>query len=281
MKEEAASESALRQFLLGNADDEERQRLESLFITDSVVKERILAAEQDLIDDYLDGSLTSAEQQKFIQQYANTSEQRRKLRIATSIKEWATTEGNVSLPPVPVRTSWWSRLRDGVWLKPTVALPIAASAMVLVIALAFWLNSRIERQNQQLTIQEEVVQLNVPENLRVVPSNLSSLELRPVVVRSGASQDELIINPDNGIAELRLVWIRPEQYPRYSATVRRVDGTRSVTIPDLQAEDNGKLIRLRLPDHFLTRGTYQVELTGITANGVTGINEEYRFSVRS
>jgi hypothetical protein len=281
MKEEAASESALRQFLLGNADEEERQRLESLFITDSVVKERILAAEQDLIDDYLDGSLTSAEQQRFIQQYANTSEQRRKLRIATSIKEWATTEGNVSLPPEPVRTSLWSRLRDGVWLKPTVALPIAASAMVLIIALAFWLNSRIERRNQQLTIQEEVVRLNVPENLRVVPSNLSSLELRPVVVRSGASQDELIINPDNGIAELRLVWIRTEQYPQYTATVRRVDGSKSVTIPDLQAEDNGKLIRLRLPDHFLTRGAYQVELTGITANAATGINEEYRFTVRS
>lgn len=281
MKEVAASESALRQFLLGDVDEEERHRLESLFITDSVARERILAAEQDLIDDYLDGSLTAAEKQKFDQLYANTAAQRRKLRIATSIKEWATREGNASLRPKPVRTSLWSRLRDGVWLKPTVALPIAVSAMILVIALALWLNSTIERRNQQLIIQEEVVRLNVPENLRVVPSNLSTLELRPVSVRSGDSGDELVINPDNGIAELRLVWIHPEQYPRYSAVVRRVDGSKSVTIPDLQAEDNGKLIRLRLPDHFLTHGNYQVELTGVTAHGTADVNEEYRFSVRS
>lgn len=280
MKDEATTESALRRFLLGDVDQEERERLESLFITDSVVKEKILAAEQDLIDDYLDGSLTSADKQRFIQQYAETPAQQRKLRIATSIKDWATTQANVSLPPGPVRQSFWSRLRDGVWLKPTVAIPIAATAMVAVIALAIWLNGRIERQKYQLAIQEEVVQLNVPSSLSKVPPKMASLELRPGATRSGDTQNELVISRDNGIAELRLVWIH-KQYPRYTAVVSRVNGKQSVTIPDLQAEDDGKSIRLRLPDSFLTRGTYQVELTGITAGGTAEISEEYRFSVRS
>lgn len=281
MKEEAASEPALRRFLLGNVDDDERERLETLFITDPVVKEKILAAEEDLIDDYLDGSLTSAEEQRFIQQYAATPAQQRKLRIASSIKDWARTQGNVSLRHEPVRKSFWSRLRDGVWLKPTVAIPIAAMAMVLVIIIAVWLNSRIERRNQQLAIQEEVVQLNAPSSLRQTPLKMSSLELRPGTARSGNAEAESVISPGSGVAELRLLWIQEEHYPRYSAVVRQVDGDKSVKIPDLQAEVDGRSIRLRLPDRFLTRGAYQVILTGITENGTEGVDEEYYFSVRN
>lgn len=280
MKEDAASESTLRQFLLGNVDEEERERLESLFITDSVVRERILAAEQDLIDDYLDGSLTSAEKQSFIQQYADTPVQKRKLRIATSIKDWATAQGKVSPPSEPVHASFWSRLRDIVWPKPAIAIPIAASAMVGVIALAFWLNSRMESHDTQLAIQEEIVKLNVPSSLGQTPPK-TSLELRPGSVRSGASQDQLVIRPDSGIAELRLLWNRPEQYPRYTAVVSRVNGKKLVTVPNLQPEADGKSIRLRLPDHVLTTGSYQIELTGIADNGTKGLNEEYRFSVQN
>ncbi|HXQ74062.1 MAG TPA: hypothetical protein VN844_26400 [Pyrinomonadaceae bacterium] len=281
MKEDAASESTLRQFLLGNVDQEARERLESLFITDSVAREKILAAEQDLIDDYLDGSLTSEEKQSFIQQYADTPVQKRKLRIAASIKDWATAQGEEPAPPPePARASFWSRVRDILLPKPAIAIPIAATAMVGVIALAIWLNSRMEPRDSQLAMQEEIVQLNVPSNLSKVPAKMPSLELRPGSTRSGDSQDELVNSPDSGIAELRLLWIQ-EQYPRYTAVVRRVGSNKSVTIADLHAEDDGKSIRFRLPDSWLTRGEYLVELTGITANGAAGVNEEYRFSVRN
>ena len=179
MKEEAVSESAVRQFLLGNVDDDERRRIESLFISDSTAREKILAAEQDLIDDYLDGSLTPADKQRFIEQYTADPAQRRKLRIATSIKEWATREGKAMPALEPVRASLWSRLGNLLTLKPQVAISVAVTAMVVVIGLAVWLNSTVEQRNKQLTIQEEVVKLNVPSKLREMPPNLSSLELRP------------------------------------------------------------------------------------------------------
>ena len=44
MKEESVTDGLLRQFLLGRVDDEERQRIESLFITDPQSRERVLAA---------------------------------------------------------------------------------------------------------------------------------------------------------------------------------------------------------------------------------------------
>lgn len=283
MKEEAVSESAVRQFLLGNVDDDERRRIESLFISDSIARERILAAEQDLIDDYLDGSLTPADKQRFIEQYTADPAQRRKLRIATSIKEWATREGNATPALEPVRASLWSRLGNLLTLKPQVAISVAVTAMVVVIGLAVWLNSTVEQRNKQLTIQEEVVKLNVPSKLREMPPNLSSLELRPGVLRGAEQKNELVIGPDTQIGELRLLWIQKDRFPKYKAVVRRVGGRghESMTIDDLQPEDDGKVVRLRLPNRFLTRGAYQLELSGIPANGGAGSSDEYSFTVRN
>ena len=92
-----------------------------------------------------------------------------------------------------------------------------------------------------------------------------------------------MIGPDTQIGELRLLWIQKDRFPKYKAVVRRVGGRghESTTIDDLQPEDDGKVIRLRLPNRFLTRGAYQVELSGITANGGAGSSDEYSFTVRN
>jgi hypothetical protein len=67
--------------------------MERLFLTKLEVAEMILAAEEELIDDYLENRLTPAESQKFLERYARTPVQRRRLRIRTSIKNWAEREG--------------------------------------------------------------------------------------------------------------------------------------------------------------------------------------------
>src|SRR5215212_10197786 len=91
MKQEIFTDTLLRQYLLGKVDDEERQRIEKLFITDSQARDRILSAEQELIEDYLEDSLTTEDKEIFLAQYARTPEQQRKLRINKSIKDWAVT----------------------------------------------------------------------------------------------------------------------------------------------------------------------------------------------
>src|SRR6185295_7658752 len=102
MKEEGATDALLRQFLLGKVEDEERQRIESLFITDSRMKDKILAAEQKLIDDYLEDCLTKADKEAFLLFHGDTAAQRHKLEIARSIQEWAVNQaGKTQIPPKP------------------------------------------------------------------------------------------------------------------------------------------------------------------------------------
>jgi hypothetical protein len=281
MKEEAATDAQLRQFLLGKIEDEERQRIESLFLTDSQMREKLLAAEQELFDDYLEESLSTSDREAFLSLYGDTTAQRRKLRIAKSIQEWALDQSKTpSVIPNPA-ISIWGRLLEQLRLKPVLVIPIAVAAAFAIIAAVVWVNSRgTERDTEYLALNQELVRLNTPASLREVPSGMSLLTLKPGSVRSVAAESELKRRPDSAVAELRLLWLQKEDYLTYQAVLRRPGGDQSYTSPNLTVQkEDGKFIRVRLPVHMLTRGNYQIELSGVSADGTKSTPEGYTFTV--
>src|ERR1700741_358804 len=131
MKEEFMTDAFLREFLLGELADEERERIESLYLTDDETRERVLDAEQDLIEEYLEGSLSRAKKERFVLRYARTVEQRQRLRITKSIKDWALTqEEKTQAATVP--TSAQRRLR------PVLVVPIAAMVVIAIMLAIVW-----------------------------------------------------------------------------------------------------------------------------------------------
>lgn len=280
MKEEAATDALLRRFLLGKIDDEERQRIESLFLTDSVMKERILAAEQQLIDDYVEDCLSTADRETFLSIYGETAAQRRKLRIAKSIQQWALDQPQTPSPVPEPAISAWGRLMERLRRKPVLIIPIAVAA-ALVIAVLVWVNSRrTERHREYLALNQELAQLNTPSSLREVPPGMPLLILKPGSVRSVESESELKRRPESSVAELRLLWMQQEEYPTYQAVLRRLGDDRSYPIPPVAAGmEDGKVIRVRIPVYMLARGTYQIELSGVSAAGTKTPPEVYSFTV--
>ena len=279
MKEEAATDALLRQFLLGKVEDEERQRIESLFITDSLMKDRVLAAEQELIDDYLEDCLSTADRETFLSIYGETIAQRRKLRIAKSIQEWAENQPKAPLVIPEPAISVWSRLFAWLRLKPVLVIPVAVSAAVAIVVAVVWINSRTEQNRQYLALQQELVQLNSHSNTVAVPPAMSRT-LKPGSTRSIEPQPELRIGADSSVAELRLLWMQTEDYPGYQAVVRPPRDEQPFTILNLEVEkDDGKFIRLKLPSHMLTRGDYQIELSGLSTDGTKSSPEIYGFTV--
>jgi hypothetical protein len=267
MNDESIDDAFLREFLLGNVTDEERGRIEDLFLTDPQAKERVLGVEQDLIEDYLEGTLTTADRERFVSRYAQTPEQRRRLRITKSIKDWAIAETASS---ARAKRSGWSSFFG---FRPAFAIPIAATAMIVIVVAAIWLSRRAGHS----AIEQELAQLNASSILREGPV---SLELAPVTVRSAESQAQLNRHPsENEVVELRLLWIQKERSPSYQATIRRVGDNQSYNVPNLQPEPDGKAVRLKLPAHFLSKGTYQINLSG--ADGSASSSEEYQFTVGS
>jgi uncharacterized protein YggT (Ycf19 family) len=274
MKEEVLTDAVLREFLLGKVDDEEAARIESLFLTDSEARERVLVIEQELIEDYLEDSLTAEEREKFLLRYGQTAAQLQQLRITKAIKDWARRE-SARVEAVPAELSTWSRLRARLRLNPVFVVPIAVTVLIAIICAAIWLNSRIKHA----AIEQELAQLNTPASLREVPPQMFSMDLTPIAVRSVEGGREFKKSTDDQIVELRLPWIQKETYPNYHAEVRRVSGDESFAIPNLPAENGFSTIRLRLPARILSRGQYQVRLSGVSSDGTVSQPEEYQFTI--
>jgi len=278
MKEDSVNDALLREFLLGKLADADRERMEGLFLTNSATRERVLALEQDLIDDYLEDSLSEEDKARFLSRNAQTTEQRRKLRIAGAIKHWAVREAKASLTAAPT-VSVWSRIWTWLRFKPGFGVPITITIVIAIVLAVVWLNSR-KNQWKHLSIEQELAQLNSPASMRKVPPQITTFDLRPVSVRGGQPQAEIKIPFQIQFVELRLPWIQTERYPMYQAEVRRVGDREAFTISNLQVESDGLYtVRLRLPAQMLTRGDYQIKLTGVATDGSAQSNEEYSFVV--
>ena len=286
MKDESVTEASLRQFLLGKSNEHERERIESLFLTDSNMRDRVLAVEQDLIEDYLEGTLSSGDREEFVLRYAQTAEQQRKLRITRSIKDWAIAEDRGRSPTAdvalsagagrngPSASSPWSRFWATLRLRSSLVVPIAVAIILAVVFAFIWLNRRNEQRRQ--LIEQEIVRLNSPDGLREFPPRTRALQLSPLRLRSAESPSEVRLGA-GGPIELQLV-LQGERHPSYDAVVRRHDGDESFTIPNLHASDDGT-IRLRLPPSALKRGLYLIQLTGIASESSTSSPAEYQLSV--
>ena len=110
-------------------------------------------------------------------------------------------------------------------------------------------------------------------------SSVPAVTLTPGAVRSAEAENEVTPPANVEFVELRLLWTQKDRFPSYQATIRRFDEEESFTIPNLQL-DSGNVIRLRLPPRFLTRGLYQIEVSGVDAKGTAGPTEEYKFVAR-
>jgi hypothetical protein len=269
MKEEPVSDALLRQLLLGQVDDQERQRLESMFVTGALSRDRVHAAEQHLLDDFLDDSLTPEDKRRFLAQYGETPAAQRKLRIAKSIQDWAVSSA--------AARSWWSRLRARLRLKPAFMIPITAVTVLVIVFAVVWLRSRSEQQSTHLAMQQELVRLNTASTLHDVSPNAM---FTPGTVRSAGAENELTVPANVESVAVGLVWTQGERFPSYQATIRKIDDDESFTIPNLQL-DLSNVIRLRLPSRLLTRGLYRIEVSGIDARGATGPADEYQFQVNN
>lgn len=276
MKEDPMTDARLREFLLGKLDDEDRARIEDLFLTDPSTRERVLALEEELIEDYLEDGLSQEDKERFLALYAQTSEQQLRIRISGAIKDWAIREARAPRS-ITTRRPVWNRLWTWLRLKPHFLVPIAVTTVIAVVLAVALLNSRMG-QRKHLAIEQELAQLNSPASLREAAPGMTSFDLSPVTVRSEETQNQIKIPAGTRVIELRLPWIQKERYSSYDAEVRRLRDDKTFTIRNLVGESDGGALRLRLLADLLTRGNYQINVTGTSPGGLSS-SQEYSFVV--
>lgn len=286
MREGFPTDALIRRFLVGDVDEEEHERIERRFISDQEVYERIVVVEDELIEDYLEDSLTASDREKFLAQYGHTPKERRRLRIVKAIKEHSVAEAMSSQRARSTKSKSPNFLSALRLRNPGFLIPVAAVLIIAFVVGLVWLmdirNKRAQETNRRAAIERELADLNAPSSVREVSPQTLLLVLPSVSGRSVGSQTNLRARTDIRVVELQLLWTQKEQYPGYEAVLRRVGDSERLTIPNLHVEKTawGNAVPLKLPTHILTRGLYQITLSGIGSSGAPGQAEEYSFTVR-
>ncbi|HEY5883780.1 MAG TPA: hypothetical protein VIT88_03795 [Pyrinomonadaceae bacterium] len=280
--EPQVNEAMARQYLLGNVDDSTRERIEELIVVDSEVKQTVLIAEEDLIEEYLEGGLSPTDLKMFRAQYADASPLRSKLEIAEAIQRRAAAESAAKQTPA-LRGQGFGSFVSSLWRRKRPFL-IPATALVIVLGIvAIWLidlNNRRAQERQRLdSIERQLAQLNSPSELRNNPPGMLALVVSPLNSRSASTPAEVAAESNYTIVELQLFWLQASDYDTYHAVIRRVSSGETYTIPNLHLHKTAgeHFIRLRLQADVLARGQYQITVSSFAKDGSAGPVEQYTF----
>src|SRR5438552_2551487 len=135
-------DQALIRYLLGAAPEEETERLDELSVTDDEFAWRLSAAENDLVDSYVNGELSGEDLERFRSAYLSSAARREKVRFAEALLM------GHRVVPAPATASSRGFLR---WLTaPRLALQwgFAAAAALMLLAGGFLLRENLRLQNQ-------------------------------------------------------------------------------------------------------------------------------------
>jgi len=123
----------IRLYLLGNFHGQDQEEFERRLFADDDFLEEVMAAEDQLIDDFLTGDLTADEAAMFEKNFLVTEERREKLRLGKAFRTYAKKAKREDPKPVPAAGWNWRQ-----WFTPLVLQRAAVAAVILIVALGVW-----------------------------------------------------------------------------------------------------------------------------------------------
>ena len=253
-------------YLLGVATEAEEEEIGVRIIEDSSFAEVLVRAENDLVEDYLEGSLSESERELFERQYLVSEERIERLHEIALLKKYAarSVETDAIVDRTEQRVPWWRNFK--------ILVPVFGAFILLALVSLLWVGRGIDGDVDYAKLngqdlrdagvigEAQIVQItpgtyrNSSSGVTVVSGTSSAVLFRlPLTfsVNAGTSFDAAI--------------------EREGRTVFRVSGARVYT--DGAATE----VRLLAPRDPLVPGTYQIRLTQNAASNAPVI---YTFEVR-
>jgi hypothetical protein len=166
MYQTGKDEMLLRRYLLGDATDQERERVEEQLMTDRQYFSHFLEAEEILIDEYVNGALGPGESETFETYFLRAPERRDKLAFSRSLNRYIRITGSgksIDAPTAgmkhggsPATIAWPGqtlRLRQRALLAAAMLILIAGT--VVLLAENARIRKRIHEQQATPTKAEE------------------------------------------------------------------------------------------------------------------------------
>lgn len=188
-------ERHLKSYLLGELAQEEMRELEERLLREEEFANQVLLIEDELIEDYVLGELSSKEQQQFQKYFLTTPRRRRKLMMVEGLKERASIDMpalvgssgeqvNTATKVSNVRVaapSWWTKLFQPRW-------KIAAfAALILVAGLGVW-----RAFLYQSPVERGLIALNVAyKQQRPLEARITGISYAPLSAKRGGEPENV------------------------------------------------------------------------------------------
>ena len=290
----------LTRYLLGDLADEERDRLQKTYFEDDALFARLLAAEDDLIDAYVKGSLTAAERRRFEERFGRTPGQLRRLDFSRLLQRAG--DGQAATSAVPASQGLGGGRHGAARPRPrptiTWAAGVAAAGLLFTaVGLAWWASQRKASPVAEVS-QPAVAPVNGRENAArpevktpapaartqgpALPMAVASVVLRAGMVRGTGRAPELLLTPTTRWAELQLDLDHGEgmSHARYEVVVETAAGTEVAREDGLERREAARpSVTVRVPAALLSQKDYVVLLSGTHADGTRVFLRGYSFRV--
>jgi len=281
-----ADAARLRRYLLGRATDEEASAIEEAYFNDDEAVDRIALAEDEMIEEYLEGALAADDRERFERVYLASPRHRdrvelirRLMAIASRAAPAGSAGAQPGAPPPSIASS-----------RRAILGALAAAAVVALAVAAFWARGGVsppaattaagEPKGSTAPADRPAASQTRDREPRALPKTFA-MSLSPIAVRSAGAARSLVVPSDATTVALRL-----EGNERAAAgaaparaVVRTADGT-SVWEGPAAAPDraNGGGAIIEIPADRLRVDDYVIVLFATRAGG--GEVEQARYVLR-
>ena len=262
----------MRNYLLGTLAVDHRTELEERILSDPDVYEELLVSEEELIDQYVAGDLSTLEKQQFDTHFLITADRQKNLRFGRLLKKYldshlafvhqnAASMVEQSGTSAPAKNS--SRFSLASFDKGPV---LAVSAAVLLCAgliFCFW---AVARKHGPTTTRQNDSQLMV---VTLVPGTTNSSQIHNrVTLPLSVVQVKL---------ELEVANTRFRNYK--SELFRESQSLETQNELKIEARGEQRIVRVTIAGDRLSPGDYQVKLSGVSDSGQDQFIDQYSFRV--
>ncbi len=280
MKELEQEQTVIRQFLLGELDEERRQQVEHRVMTERDFKEEVLMCEQELLEDFLAGTLRDSDRKLFLTNYLSAPLQRRKLKIAQALNKYAA-ENPPLIAARKRESNFLQRLIEAIrnrrWF---VQLSWGVVGLVLIagtlLAFQAW-----RWRTQQAQLRAELAQLNDPQSTVFEASaSVLAARLSPLKLRDLGGAAPLTITPETQTVQLRLA-VPSGQYQSYRAVLKdsAVDEVFTFDGVPMRTLGGAKMLVLQIPARVFKSDDYTLSLSGLNSAGAFEETGDFSFRV--
>jgi hypothetical protein len=316
MTNKVENDISMKMYLLGELEEPGQHELEERLMTSNDCFEQLSMAEDKLVDEYLRGSLSAREEERFNDYFLCTPERNHALRFSRSLQRYVLTNTE------PPQTVWgWRRFLTLHVLPSRIMECSLAAALSLIVLGGSWLTFRMQHlervleqvrnqptvsAGQEQDLQPRLAQLRKDNEqlagdlrlekeqhaqldkqlaalsaspLRHSSSSMVAFALTPGQVRDLGGMNKVTIPAGANWVQLQLD-LGAGDYKKYQVVLQKEgDEISSWTTPKIKGGDNLEQVVLTLPAKLLPHGDYILKLSGIPAGGQPEKLGSYTFRV--